>query len=574
MKLKGIPIGVDDFKDLITSNLKFVDKSLFIKEIIDDGSKVKLITRPRRFGKTLNLSMLKYFFEKTDEEHSHLFKDLKIWQQGEEYQKEQGKYPVIYLTLKDVKKNNIYDCMESLKIKIAEEYKYHYYILESNNILDIDKEEFLNIANRKAGNMDYENSLYLLSKLLYEYHQVPVIILIDEYDTPINHAFIKGYYEDAINLMKGFLGVALKSNEYLKMGVITGIYRVAKESIFSDMNNLDVSSITTDTYVDKFGFVEQEVEELAKYYGLNYKIDELKNWYNGYVFGENTIIFNPWSVLNYIKYKKYQPYWVNTSSNDLIREILFKTDADTKKSLKSLIERKAVEDVIINTSINFRDIIDAKVLNAEVLWNFLIVSGYLKTEDLRVEGRRTKASVKIPNQEILSLYEDMIEGWFRTDEVSSNIIKNMVQHLVNGEIKKFEHDFRYLVRKTFGYFDVGINVAENFYHAFTLGLLVNLEDKYRVLSNKESGDGRPDVMIIPNDISKKGVVIEFKIADSADDATMQEAVDQALSQINCKNYIDEFLFTGIKEVIKIGIAFCGKNVSIGYEEYSIKSPEF
>ena len=565
MRLKGIPIGVDDFKKIIEGNGYFADKSLFIKEVIDDFSDIKLITRPRRFGKTLNLSMLKYFFEKSKMDNSHLFKDLKIWQEDDYYKGEQGRYPVISITLKDVKKSNIHDCMESLKIKIADEFKNHKYILNSDDIDKNDKIEFENIVNKTASNTDYENSLYLLSRLLYHYYDTPVVILIDEYDTPINHAFTRGYFNEVIDMMKGFLGSALKGNIYLKMGVVTGIYRVAKESIFSDMNNLYVCAINNNTFCDKFGFVESEVEEILTYYGLDYKIDEVKNWYNGYIFGDDAVIYNPWSIINYAKDKKLKPYWVNTSSNDLILDILYKTDANTKKKLRLLMENKSIEDVEINTSINFRDIMDVKVLNEEVLWNFLIVSGYLKIKNLRIEGRRTKAEVLIPNEEILTLYEDMIESWFRTDEVSSSVIKPMLKYLVNGEMKEFEEEFKYIVRKTFSYFDTGKKSSENFYHAFTLVLLVSLDGKYRVVSNRESGDGRPDVMIIPKDTTKKAVIIEFKVSEDKEEESMKAAVEAALDQIEETNYSDELIYSDIKDIIKIGIAFCGKVVKLGYK---------
>jgi len=511
--------------------------------------------------------MLKYFFEKSTVDNSVLFKDLKIWHEDEFYKNQQGKYPVISLTLKDVKKTNIDDCLESLKIKIADEYRNHKYILSSGDIDETDKLEFLNIINKTASKIDYKNSLYLLSRLLYQYHNIPVIILIDEYDTPINHAFTRGYFDEVIDLMKGFLGAALKGNTYLKMGVVTGIYRVAKESIFSDMNNIDVSSINTNNFCDKFGFIESEVEEMLAYYGLDYKIQEVKNWYNGYIFGDDTVIYNPWSIINYAKYKNLKPYWVNTSSNDLIVDILYKTDANIKKNLKLLIQDKPIEDVVINTSINFRDLMNVKVLNEEVLWNFLIVSGYLKIEEpVLTEYGDTVCKIKIPNQELLNLFRNIISGWFRTDEVSSNIIRDMMNYLVNGEMKKFEEDFKYIVRKTFGTFDVGKNVAENFYHAFTLGLLVNLDGKYRVLSNKESGDGRPDVIIIPKDNTKKGVIIEFKVAKTNDEESMKGAVAEALKQIEKKQYSDELVYADIKEVIKIGIAFCGKIVKLDYKE--------
>lgn len=562
--LKGISIGVDDFKTIIESNGYFVDKSLFIKEVIDDLSQVKLITRPRRFGKTLNLSMLKYFFEKCDEDNSKLFKDLKIWQQGNKYRSEQGRYPVIAITLKDVKYDNYEYCLERIKILIATEFLRHDYILKNKKIRNEDIRRFLDIAGGKAGEVAMSDSIDLLTRLLYQYYNEKVIVLIDEYDTPVNHGFIRGYYDKIIDFMKVFLSSALKTNSNLRMGVITGIYRVAKESVFSDMNNLDVSSVTTNSFSDKFGFIESEVEEFLAYYGLERNIGEVKKWYNGYAFGDK-IIYNPWSIINFVKYGNLQPYWVNTSSNDLIIDILHRTDAGIKQKLISLIEGKEIDDIIINTSINFRNIMGSTVLNEEVLWNFLIVSGYLNAQNLRIDGRRTKAAVKIPNVEILTLYEDMIIKWFDVDDVSSNMIKVMLEYLVNCKMKEFEDNFRYLVRKTFSNFDVGMNAAENFYHAFTLGLLVNLDGKYRILSNRESGDGRPDIIIVPNDTTKKGVLIEFKTTDKSDDTSMRNAVEKALMQIDEKSYTDELLYSGIKEVIKIGIAFCGKEVSLGFK---------
>jgi len=568
-RLKGIPIGIDDFKKLMEHGHYFVDKSLFIKEIIDDASEVKLITRPRRFGKTLNLSMLRYFFEKTDKDNSILFKDLKIWQQGDRYINEHGKYPVVSITLKDVKFDSYEKCLEMIKSIMSREYLRHDYILRSSNIRDIEKKIFYSIANREASEVQIAESLGFLTELLYRYHGERVVVLIDEYDTPINYGFIKGYYEKIIDFIKIFLGTALKNNINLKMGVITGIYRVAKESVFSDLNNLYVSSVISESYSDKFGFLEDEVRELLTYYGIDSKIDEVKNWYNGYVFGKDTVIYNPWSIINYVKDKCLQPYWVNTSSNDLIAEIFYKTNVKIKQKLELLIQGQAVPNVMINSNINFRNIIGTKMLDEEVFWNFLIVSGYLKTQNLRIDEGRILADVKIPNKEIAVLYEDIIMNWFKQGEMSSDIIKIMLDNLVNGKIKEFEDDFKYLVNKTFSSFDVGRNSSENFYHAFVLGLLVNLDGKYRILSNRESGTGRPDIMIIPVDKAKKGVIIEFKAAGKDIDKDrikpLKNAVEMALKQIEEKRYEDELRNSGIREVIKIGIAFCGKEVSLAYE---------
>lgn len=566
MNKKGIPIGIDDFKDLRKNNGYFVDKSLLIKEIIDDISKVKLITRPRRFGKTLNLSMLRYFFEKTDEDNGYLFKDLKIWQQGDEYTGHQGRYPAVNLTFKDVKEKKFDDCLESLKIQISDEYKRHDYILESDKIKEIDKKQFTDIINETAGNVRYKNSLKFLTSVLYQYYEKEVIVLLDEYDTPINQGYICGYFDDITDFMRNFLGGGLKGNPNLKTAVVTGIYRVAKESIFSGFNNLEVCSVIHNPYSDKFGFTGKETEEILFYYGMDKEIMEVKDWYNGYIFGEGTIIYNPWSILNYVRQNKLQPYWVNTSSNDIIRDILARTGEEVKKKLKLLIEGQGIEDVIINTDMNFRDIRGRNVITEDVVWNILLVSGYLKPENLRLEEGRTRCTLKIPNREIEIMYEDIISDWFRGGEITGERIRELLKNLVEGNMEEFKKDFEYIVRKTFSYFDVGENAAENFYHAFILGIMVNLNGRYRIKSNTESGDGRPDLMIIPEDRTKKGVVIEFKIADSGEDEALKNKARETLILIDAMNYRDEIINSGLNEVIEVAVVFHGKKLYVEYRK--------
>lgn len=564
-KLKGIPIGIDDFRKLRERDCIFLDKSLFIKEIIDDSSEVKLITRPRRFGKTLNLSMLRYFFEKTDEDLSYLFKDLKIWQEGQEYTSQQGQYPVIYLTFKDVKDRTYKECFENIKHVIGREFRRHRYLLDDKDIDEFDKEIFTEIKNEKADSVRVKNSLMLLTSLLKEYHNKDVIILIDEYDTPINQGYIYGYYEDIIDFMRNFLGGGLKGNPYLKTAVITGIYRVAKESIFSGFNNLKVCSIMHNSFADKFGFTEDEVDEILNYYGMDSNRDEVKAWYNGYVFGDDTVIYNPWSILNYIDNKKLQPYWVNTSSNDIIRSIITKTSSNVKEKLQVLMEGKALKDVTVNADTNFREILNTNVISEDVLWSLLLVSGYLKPVNSRLEVGRTKCDIMIPNMEIMVLYEDIISGWFKDNDVSSDRVKKLLSDLVDGDIESFKEGFEYIVKKTFSYFDVGENTAENFYHAFVLGILVNLDGKYRVMSNTESGDGRPDVLIIPKDTSKKGVVIEFKTVKSSEEQILKAKAKEALDQVNSMNYTDELKNSGINEAVVLAIVFHGKKTYIDYD---------
>lgn len=564
MTKKGIPIGIDDFKILIERQGYFVDKSLFIKEILDDISAVKLITRPRRFGKTLNISMLKYFFEKTNADTSQLFRNLKIWKQGEEYIRHQGQYPIISLTFKDVKYRAFDNCLENLNSIIGEEYRNHKYLLEDDNIDEFDKVQYIEICNEKAGYVKLSTSLKLLIRLLYQYHKKEIIVLMDEYDTPINHGYISGYYDDIIDFMRNFLGGGLKGNPNLKTAVIIGIYRVAKESIFSGFNNLKVCSVIHDFYSDKFGFTGEEVEEILTYYGAGEKMENVKDWYNGYVLGDHTEIYNPWSIMNYAEQKKLQPYWVNTSSNDIIRDILIRTDTGVKKKIKLLIEGQEIKDVTVNTDMNFRDIQNKDVIVGDVLWNILLVSGYLKPENLRLELGRTKCDMRIPNREIALLYEDTISDWFRNGEITGERIRELLYNLVEGDMDKFIKGFEHVVRKTFSYFDVGENTSENFYHAFILGILVNLDGRYKVKSNIESGDGRPDLLIIPNDKTKKGVVIEFKVVESGDARLMEEKAKEALQQMKLKKYKEEIINSGIREVLEVAIVFFKKKVHIDF----------
>lgn len=563
--LKGIPIGIDDFKKLIEKGGYFVDKSLFIKEILDDISAVKLITRPRRFGKTLNLSMLRYYFEKTVEDNSVLFQDLKIWEQGEACVSQQGQFPVVNLSFKDVKYQNFGDCLESIKKIIKEEFIRHKYLIGSEAIDESDQKEFMEIKDAKASYVSINNSLKLLTRLLNEYYKKEVIVLIDEYDTPINEGYFSGYYEEIINFMRNFLGGGLKGNRFLKTAVITGIYRVAKESIFSEFNNLKVCSIIQSSYSDQFGFTESEVAEMLSYYHLEVKIGEVKEWYNGYLFGDAVVIYNPWSILNYIDQKKLQPYWVNTSSNDLIREILVKTGQNVKQKLQTLMVGEELKGVVINSDTNFRDIRNLAIISEDVLWNLLLVSGYLKCSGLLYnEFGDAVCDLQVPNKEILKMYRDIIAEWFRNGEVTTSKIKELLSNLVEGDPEEFKKGFDYLVRKTFSYFDVGENAAENFYHAFILGLLVNLDPKYRVKSNTESGKGRPDVLIIPTDITKKGVVIEFKVAESESDEALQEKAREALEQIGRMQYAEELINEEIKEALELAVVFFRKKVHVEY----------
>ncbi|MBF8984596.1 AAA family ATPase [Lutibacter sp. B2] len=552
--MKRIPIGISDFKEIINENYYYVDKSLFIKEIIEDGSKVVLIPRPRRFGKTLNMSMLKYFYEKKDENNNSLFKDLKI-NEDKEIMDMQGKYPVIYITFKDIKYSKWEDCTEGLKLLIRDEFMKHKYLLEGDTLEENEKIGFRNILSGEAKNVEFLSGLKSLSKYLYRVHKQKVVILIDEYDVPIQSGYLSDYYDEIIEFMRIFLSSGLKDNEYLEKGVLTGILRIARESIFSGLNNLKVSTILSNHYSQSFGFLEDEVEELLKYYGIEFEMNEIKSWYNGYIFGQN-VIYNPWSILNYLDnhVEGCKPYWVNTSSNDLVKMVLTKSGEYVKKELEDLIKGKSIRKRI-NEDIVMRDIDKG----AENVWSFLLFSGYLKVLKKEYEQGELFCSLIIPNTEVLYLYRQIIMSWFK-ESINNDKFNLMLRSLTTGDIETFEEILSEYLMKSASYFD--IDESEQFYHAFVLGILVALSEAYEVKSNRESGYGRYDIMMIPKDKEKLGIVIEFKKVSKRRKETLETAVEKALKQIKEKNYKQELLDRGVKNIIELGIAFEGKEVLV------------
>ncbi|NMM61751.1 AAA family ATPase [Clostridium sp. P21] len=552
--MKKIPIGITDFKGIINDNYYLVDKSLLIKDIMEDGSKVLLLPRPRRFGKTINMSMLKYFFEKTDEDNSFLFKELDIYKHKDVMER-QGKYPVIYITFKDLKDKNIDKCYEKIKEILSEQYNKFKFILDS--LSEVDKIYYNDILLRKASEAQYETSLKNLSKFLSIYYGINVVILIDEYDVPIQSGYLNNYYEDIVEFMRNFLSGGVKDNEYLEKAVMTGILRVAKESIFSGLNNLSVYDILKNKYSSYFGFLEAEIEEIFKYYEVEFKLNEVKSWYNGYVFGEN-IIYNPWSILNYVNnYEEgLQPYWINTSSNDLVKSLITKGGQQLKSELEDLIQDKSITKEI-NENIEMKEIDKS----TENVWSFLLLSGYLKTiKKTRNPDGRLICELSIPNLEVKYLYNEIVMSWLK-ESIRNDEFNIMLNSLTNGDIETFEDIFADYVTKSFSYFDIG-DESESFYHAFVLGILVALNNKYRVKSNRESGYGRYDIMIIPKDAEKRGIIIEFKKVNKRRKETLNTAAENALAQIKTMNYKQELIELGVKNVIELGIAFEGKDVLV------------
>ncbi|WP_297417488.1 AAA family ATPase [Clostridium sp.] len=554
--MKKIPIGISDFKKLKDENYLFVDKSLLIKEFWESDGETILVPRPRRFGKTLNMSMLKYFFENSGEDNRYLFQGLNI-EKHKEIMALQGKYPVIYLSFKDEKHSSFEYLKEGLSNLLSKLFIEHNYCLNNPKLHKIDIEYYNLVINKKATVIELGNALKKLSEYIYNYFDKKAIILIDEYDVPIQAAYVNNYYNEAIEFMRNFLSGAFKDNNFLQKAMITGILRVARESIFSGLNNLKVESILSDNLSDKFGFTDSEIEKLVSDYNIKEELSNIKEWYNGYYFGENTI-YNPWSILNYLSSPKagLKPYWVNTSSNDLVGILLSRGSKEVKKNLEDLVNGNNIEK-IIDENIVMGDI----EKSSDNLWSFLLFTGYLKVNSKKRKGLKDYYTLSIPNLEVTTLYYDLIEKWFE-DTITKENYELMINSLITGDIKIFGKLLKQFVLKSISYFDVGGYEGEKVYHAFVLGMLISLSDTHEVLSNRESGYGRYDVMIIPKDILKLGIVIEFKKLDPDDEETLEETADEALKQISDKKYTTELESRGITKIKEIAIVFKGKEIYI------------
>ncbi len=554
MNLKPLPIGIDNFKDIILNNYYYVDKTLLIKDIIDNKAKVNLFTRPRRFGKTLNISMLQYFFENGKEDNSYLFNNLNIMSEGEKYTSHIGQYPVINLSLKSAKQPNYelaYDCLVN---EIIEEFKRHDYVLNSEK-LHYEKEDYLNIINKKDNKGNMVTALKFLSRCLEKYHNKKVIILIDEYDVPIENSYFRGFYNEMIDFLRSLFESALKTNEYLEFAIMTGCLRISKESIFIGLNNLNIISILNTHYDEYFGFTENEVSEMLKYYGFEDREDIIKKWYNGYLFGECNV-YNPWSVDKFV----YDltgttnalpvSYWANTSSNSIVKSLIEKADDDTKAQIEELIAGKTIEK-IIHEDITYADI-DSSMDN---LWNFLFFTGYLKKVKVRMnEDNEILITLAIPNEEIRLIYKNTILNWF-DEGIKSRDLSNMYEAILNGDTLTFENELVKLLTESISFYDA----YENFYHGFLLGTLVNLK-RYIIKSNRETGKGRSDIIIKYPNRRGAAVILELKVAKSFKE--MSDKCDEALNQIEEKEYDKELLEEGYSNIVKYGITFYKKDCMI------------
>ena len=544
--MKRIGIGLSDFKELIEEDFYYFDKTKFIDEIVKDGAKVKLFTRPRRFGKTLNMSMLKYFFDvEKKEENGKLFKDLYI--EKTESFKEQGQYPVIFLSLKDLKAATWEIMEKDIKSTVASlflEYEDLYYELG-----EFDKPLFKKIATKEEGIENLKEALKVLVKILYKKYNQKVVVLIDEYDSPLVSAYINGYYGKAKDFFKTFYSTVLKDNNYLQMGVLTGIIRVIKAGIFSDLNNLSTYTILSDDYTDSYGLTEEEVEKSLKDYGIGQEISKVKDWYDGYRFGDSEV-YNPWSIINFLRFKELRAYWVDTSGNDLINDVLKKITKDTIRALERLFDGEGLRQNISGTS----DL--SKLLNENELWELLLFSGYLTIEE-KIDQKNY--ILRLPNKEVKELFKDsFLERYFGR----GNKLSDLMEALIENRIDEYEERLQEILLTSVSYNDTKRG-NEAFYHGLIIGMGLYLEGEYITKSNIESGLGRYDFLIEPKNKSKRAFIMEFKSTDSVE--KLEEVSKEALKQIEDKKYDISLKQNGIKEITFIGIAFCGKQIKISYK---------
>ena len=550
MRKKAVPVGIEDFKELIQDEYYYVDKTLLIDEMLMNKSKVTLFTRPRRFGKTLNMSMLKYFFDVKDkEENKKLFENLKV--SNSEYMSEQGKYPVIFISLKDLKGNTWEENFMLIKKHIKNLYMEFYGLKDKLN--PIFKNDFEKIVMERE-EADWIYSLKNLSNYLYEYYGKSVIILIDEYDAPIINAFDKGYYNEAVNFFQTFYSSALKTNNSLKYGILTGITRIIKEGIFSGLNNLKVDTILNKKYSEYFGLLESEVIEMLDYFGMKYKIEEVKEWYNGYLFGESEV-YNPWSIVNYIDNGEIKAYWANVSGNTLLENMLDHAGESVYDDLKRFTDGESIEKYISDGTT-----IKSLLSNDDEIWQLLLYSGYLtKAKNQEKESDSNIYNLKIPNKEIRKYFGNMFLNRFFGTEVKTN---TLIKALENGDIKKFEKTLGEIMINMLSHFDLDKEM-EKIYQVFMIGLVGFLMGKYEIISNDESGYGRYDLAIIPIKSNEKAYLMEFKISKTK--KGMEERAQKALKQIDEKKYDTKLKARGIKNILKIGVAFYGKEVKVVFK---------
>lgn len=568
-----LPVGLSNFRALIDYKdargqpYLFVDKSLFIKDIIDNGSAVILITRPRRFGKTLNLSMLRHFFasEISEQSTAHLFQNLKISDYAD-YMVYQGKTPVIFLTFKDIKSKHFLDSYEDIKNVMRDAYRDHERkVKASENLTSSEQADFQRILDREASDAEMRQSLKTLTFCLNQVYGEKPIILIDEYDTPIQTAYLENYYEEMIAFMRAFFSVGFKDNDYLKRAILTGILRVSKESLFSGLNNVKVYTMLDTQYQEHFGFTELETRQLLEKTSLGNTLKEVSNWYNGYQIGK-TVLYNPWSIVNYIQDQgRFRPYWVNTGDNHLIKKLLVGSDVYFKTELETLLRGSLIEK-LVDVNIVFEKNLEK---NAAAAWTILLMAGYLKVMDVRETMLGPVCQLKIPNNEVMGLYQGLISKWLSGAEDSMRF-NQFLNDMLNGRMEYFEESLKEILLQVFSVHDVKGKNPEKFYHGFLLGVISGIDKTcYVIDSNKEAGKGRFDIIIAPKDKNQIGIIMEIKSIEKKSSTALLKAAGQALEQIEQKQYKMNGLFQELKHALKIGIAFCGKEVAVVYHKEGV-----
>lgn len=554
-KLKPLPIGISDYIRA-QEEYYYVDKTLLIKDFLDKKPLVSLFTRPRRFGKTLNMDMLRVFFEISNEDTSKYFINKQIWKCGKEYQAHQGKYPVIFLTFKDVKFDSWTATLDKIKGLLQEEYARHIEVLDSNKISQYEKDYFLKILNGNANEVDISSALERLSKILAIHYKKNPIIIIDEYDTPIQEGYIKEFYDEIISFMRNFFSGAFKDNKYLSYGFLTGILRISQESIFSGMNNISVHSLFDEEYESYFGFTEDEVKNMLSYYGKLDKETELKNWYDGYLFGKKEI-YNPWSVINYISRDCIpQAYWANSGSNEILHEVMQTLNDVSVQRLNALLQGEKVV-ARIDQNVIYRSIKE----NSQYIYSLLIVAGYLKpvTKYIQEDGNYL-CEVKIPNKEIEAVYRsEVLSSLVTSGVIKRTTMDTIVESLFSNSYERLQLALSEYLNNSISFFDKS---SESFYHGLMLGLLALMDNQYIIKSNREAGDGRYDISLLPRQNKYPAIIIELKYQKNITEDKLNALAHQALSQINLLRYDSEFKNYGFEKVLKYAIAFSGKKVNV------------
>ena len=562
---RTVGIGIQSFDKIRDNNYFYIDKTTFIKEWWESGDDVTLITRPRRFGKTLNMSMVEEFFSIDYANREDLFEGLSIWEE-EKYRKLQGTYPVISISFANIKENNYQDTRKKICQLLAGLYTDYAFLLDSEVLGEGDKEFFRRITV-EMDDVDATMAIHYLSKYLYLYYGKKVIILLDEYDTPMQEAYVDGFWNELVSFTRSMFNSSFKTNPWLERAIMTGITRVSKESTFSDLNNLKVVTTTSDEYAESFGFTETEVFDVLDEYGLSDKKQDVKQWYDGFIFGNHKDIYNPWSILNYLDTGKLSTYWANTSSNSLVGKLLREGNRKIKEKFETLLQGQ-----VIKATIDEQIVYNQLDNDESAIWSLLLASGYLKVlsydrEDLLEYGEEAKYTLTLTNYEVERMFYNMVRGWFRDSRADYN---DFVQALLLGDKKAMNAYMNRVALNTFSYFDTGNRPSgeepERFYHGFVLGLIVDLQNRYIITSNRESGFGRYDVMLEPRNPQKDdGIILEFKVYDPDDEETLKDTVQDALKQIEKKQYASQLIEKGIsrENIRSYGFAFHGKNVLIG-----------